>query len=413
VVVVASGTAGAQAISMAFSPIITRLYGPEAFGLMGMFMAIASIATPLAAFSYPIAIVLPEQDRDAKGIACLSFYLALGVTCLVTLFLLIAGDWMIKILKVQEISSFIFLIPVAMLFAAFSQIMRQWLIRKKAFGITARVAVLQAVIMNISKTGFGLLNPAAAGLIIITVLGSAIQGCMLAIGAKRIEKDTPDKGIHYSCRRLWSLAKSHYDFPLYRTPQIFINSFSQSLPVLMLAAFFGPASAGFYALCEKLLDIPSQLIGKSVGDVFYPRITEAARNNEKITVLIFKATLTLAAVGFLPFALVAAFGPWIFGFAFGGEWIQAGEYARWLSLWMFFSFINRPSVVSIPVLHLQGLFLIYEVFSVFLRILALGISFYGFHNDILAIALFSLAGALLNFSLIIVTCYSDRLTIQK
>jgi len=33
VALVGSGTAGAQAITMAFSPVITRIYGPEAFGL--------------------------------------------------------------------------------------------------------------------------------------------------------------------------------------------------------------------------------------------------------------------------------------------------------------------------------------------------------------------------------------------
>jgi O-antigen/teichoic acid export membrane protein len=181
----------------------------------------------------------------------------------------------------------------------------------------------------------------------------------------------------------------------------------------MLAAFFGPASAGFYALCKRLLGIPSQLIGKSVSDVFYPRITEAAHNGENITFLILKATLLLAAVGFVPFALVVAFGPWVFGFIFGSEWVQAGEYARWLALWMFFAFINRPSVASIPVLRLQGLFLIYEIFSVILRILLLGIGFYLFHDEILAILLFSLAGVFLNFSLVVLTCYSDRLVKKK
>lgn len=44
VAIVATGTAGAQAITMAFAPIITRLYGPEAFGLLGTFMAILAIA---------------------------------------------------------------------------------------------------------------------------------------------------------------------------------------------------------------------------------------------------------------------------------------------------------------------------------------------------------------------------------
>jgi O-antigen/teichoic acid export membrane protein len=62
VTIVASGTAGAQVITMAFAPLITRLYGPEAFGLLGTFVAILGIVTPLAALTYPIAIVLPKSD---------------------------------------------------------------------------------------------------------------------------------------------------------------------------------------------------------------------------------------------------------------------------------------------------------------------------------------------------------------
>src|SRR5690606_8930446 len=142
-----------------------------------------------------------------------------------------------------------------------------------------------------------------------------------------------------------------------RAPQILINAISQSMPILLLASFFGPASAGFYSIGRTVLGMPTQLIGKSVGDVFYPRIAEAANNGENITRLLTKATLALAAVGILPFGIVMIFGPWLFEFVFGGEWKIAGEYARWLALWSFFAFVNRPSVKSIPVLNLQGQFL--------------------------------------------------------
>jgi O-antigen/teichoic acid export membrane protein len=196
------------------------------------------------------------------------------------------------------------------------------------------------------------------------------------------------------------LAKKYYDFPLFRAPQVFINAISQSLPVLMLAAFFGPASAGFYALCRRLLGMPSQLIGKSVGDVFYPRITEAAHRGENLTRLIIKATLSLAAVGFFPFALVVAFGPWLFGFVFGSEWVVAGEYARWLALMMFFYFINKPSVMAVPVLGLQRGLLIYEFFSTGTKLIAIYIGAVLLGDDLLTISIFSIFGAIAYISLI-------------
>ena len=134
---VASGTAGAQAIVIAFSPIITRLYGPEAFGILGTFMAIVAVITPIAALSCPIAIVLPREDSDARGIARLSAYIAVGVAALTALVLLIAGDHIVNLLQVQEVSSYIWLLPLVIIFAAWLQINEQWVIRKKLFGLKA------------------------------------------------------------------------------------------------------------------------------------------------------------------------------------------------------------------------------------------------------------------------------------
>src|SRR5699024_4538293 len=120
--------------------------------------------------------------------------------------------------------------------------------------------------------------------------------------------------------------------PVYRAPEMFLNAISQGLPVLMLTAFFGPASAGFYTIGRTVLNIPSQLIGKAIGDVFYPRIAEAANNKEDLNKLIKKATFVLSGIGIIPFGIVILFGPSLFSFVFGSDWIIAGEYARWISL---------------------------------------------------------------------------------
>ena len=153
VAVVASGTAGAQAIVIAFSPIITRLYGPEAFGILGTFMAIVAVITPIAALSYPIAIVLPKEDSDARGIARLSAYIALGVATLTALLLLAFGNQIVNLLQVQEVSSYIWLLPLVILFAAWLQINQQWVIRKKHFGLKA-LDLVDEKLRRLEERGF-------------------------------------------------------------------------------------------------------------------------------------------------------------------------------------------------------------------------------------------------------------------
>ena len=59
IVTTITGSAGAQAINLALIPLIMRIYGPEAFGVVGTFQSLTIILIPWCALTYPMAIVLP------------------------------------------------------------------------------------------------------------------------------------------------------------------------------------------------------------------------------------------------------------------------------------------------------------------------------------------------------------------
>lgn len=403
---VASGTAAAQVITMLFAPIITRLYGPESFGVLGVFTSIVSIVTPIAALTYPIAIVLPKEDSDAKNLIKLSLWIALVLSSIAALILLFFGGIVVNILQIQVLTPYLMLIPLVMLFASGLQIMQQWLIRKKQFYVRARVALIQALAVNSSKSFFGIFYPVATTLIIIATLGHAIHTLMLILGAWFVMNKTSqedDENRINDHKPLRSIAKKYEDFPKYRAPEVLINGISQSLPVLILTAFFGPASAGFYAIGKKVLKLPTELIGNAIGDVFYPHISTAANNQEKISKIVKKATLTLTLVGVVPFGIMFVFGPVVFQFVFGSDWVVAGEYARWMALWSFFAFINKPSVKTLPVLSEQKFHLHISIISIVARLGGLLMGAYLLQNDLAAVVLYSLAGAIVNIVLISMT----------
>ena len=202
---------------------------------------------------------------------------------------------------------------------------------------------------------------------------------------------------------MFVLAKKHKDFPIYRGPEVFLFSISSNIPVLMLSAFFGPASAGFYAIGRTVLRVPSRLIGEAVGNVFYPRIAEASNKGENLTQLIKRATFVLGVVGIIPYGLIILFGPFLFGLVFGSDWSVAGEYARWIALGSFFLFMNRPSVRALPVLKAQRFHLFYTIITLVIRTCALAIGFFVFKSDFIAVALFGLSDAIINIFLISIT----------
>ncbi len=402
IAIAATGTAGAQAITMAFSPIITRLYGPEIFGIVGSFLAVIAVLTPMVALTYPIAIILPEDDDDARGLAKLSMLITIISSALAGLIINHFNERILSLFGINELNGYLMLLPLAMLFAGFHQIVEQWVIRKKSYRMGAKVAIVQSLIINSSKAGFGLIYSTATPLIILSTFSSLLYGAMLAFGIN-LENKISKAPTNRKKIGLLALAKKFKDFPIFRAPEVTLNAASQGLAVLMLAAFFGPASAGFYTLGRTVLAMPAALLGKSIGDVFYPRLAEATHKNEDITKLVMQATKGLALVGIVPFGLVIAFGPWLFSLVFGSEWQTSGDYARWLSVWLFFGFINTPSIKALPVINAQFFLLFSSTLMLVARAAALALGYYYFNSDIIAVIAFSISGALLNLLLILIT----------
>src|SRR5690625_612434 len=407
VVVMVMGTAGAQVITLLLSPIITRIYGPDAFGVLGTFVALINIIAPIAALTYPIAVVLPKEEDEALGVVRLSLRITLIITILSLIILFFFRNYLINIFNLEEISSYLFLIPLVILFSGIMQISEQWLIRTKQFAINAKVNFLQSIIINVSKVGIGLFNPVASVLVILQVISNGLKAFMMIVFSGSFRKIRFSTVVKSNLSLIKPL-KKYKDFPLFRAPEVLLSAFSQNLPVLLLTAFFGPASAGFYTIGRSVLSLPSRLIGKAVGDVFYPHITEAANRNENITRLIARATIALIIVGIIPFGVIILFGPSLFKFIFGTSWEYAGEYARWISLLSFSIFINRTSIRSLPILNEKRFLLAYTVIILVVQSISLVIGFYIFNSDLVAVALFGITGLILNIILIILTIKKSR-----
>lgn len=72
-----SGTVLAQAIPVALSPMLSRIYTPEEFGVFAIFSSIASALAVVATFRYELAIMLPEKSVSAANLLRLSFLITL------------------------------------------------------------------------------------------------------------------------------------------------------------------------------------------------------------------------------------------------------------------------------------------------------------------------------------------------
>jgi O-antigen/teichoic acid export membrane protein len=412
IVTTISGSAGAQAINLALIPVIMRIYGPEAFGVVGTFQSLTIILIPWCALTYPMAIVLPQSDRDARGLIRLSLMMAATICGLIAMLLYGWGAQASEALGVEILTPYLMLLPIVMFSSAVLEITQQWLYRKQRFSLTARAATLHALIYNATRSGAGLVLATAPVLVVTSSLYYIIHSALLLVGIRLRREPGLVTGhaesAETSHKKLRQLASEYRDFPLFRAPQVLINALSVHMPTLVLASAFGAIPAGFFALCLQVLAMPSNFIGKAVGSVYYPRITHAIHGQEPVTVLLIRGVAGMALAGLVPFAALVIAGPWLFNLAFGGQWEMAGEYARWLAISEFAGFIGGPCLVAIPALSLQKTFLAFEVVSTSLRILAVLGGAFLFKDPLVVVMAYAAANVLINLSMIIIVLFEGQ-----
>jgi len=109
-----------------------------------------------------------------------------------------------------------------------------------------------------------------------------------------------------------------------------LNKLSLNLPVLLLVTFYPKELVGLYALSIRVLNTPFNILGNSIGQVYYQQISKYLRNNIKITKFVITTSLKLFIIVLFPLLVIKFWGEEIFMFVFGNEWSESGKVASLL-----------------------------------------------------------------------------------
>ena len=395
VIAVASGTAMAQVIVFAFSPLITRIYSPEVFGLQGVFLSLVSVLSPLIALRYPMAIITAETASEAQRVSHLSLLVAVFMSLFFWWILWIGGESVLIILGAEGLGSLILVLPLALFCVALQDVTNFHAARLGVFRLVGIVAVLQALAVNTARAVGGMFAPVAGTLVIITALAPAVTAAMLCVGKRQLRHWSSD------LRKpdVLSLLKQHQDFPKYRVPTDTLNSLSQSVPVLMLSALYSPATAGLYVLTRSVLNLPTHLVGAALGNVLYARFAELSREGYSVLPLLHRSTWALVACAPVIVGL-AWFAPTVFAVVFGEEWREAGHYAQWVALWLGFTPANVPAVRLAPIIEAQNILLLTNVMMLVVRITAMYLTPWIGGGALMAVAVFSIVSLISNIVIV-------------
>lgn len=80
--ILVTGSASAQFIALALSPVFSRYYSPHEFGLLAVFMSILSALSVIVCLRYEFAIIPARTVDDASALLQLSLKITLLTTLL-------------------------------------------------------------------------------------------------------------------------------------------------------------------------------------------------------------------------------------------------------------------------------------------------------------------------------------------
>lgn len=391
-----SGTALSQGILFAATPLLTRLYSPEEFGIFALYVSILAPISMISSLRYETAIMLPEDNEDAKALLLLSALITTLMSILTLLVIVIFEDMMIRYLT-HDIGLFLWVVPLGVFFSGMVQIVTTWNTRNELYKNIAQANVLRSSTAVSVQIGAKTITPFIGGLIWGNLIGSVVALGTLLYKALKQHSLRLNK---LSYNRMKKNAKEYDKFPKYQTFASFINSLSLVLPVIFLSFFYSPEIAGYYALASRVLWAPVALISGSIRNVYYQKASQKFNLNESIKNLYVKTTLNLLKISFIPFLIVAIFAEPIFVYLFGDKWVISSEFTQILFVMTIMSFINPASAMTIYILGLQKFSLIYTMISTFLKALSLLAGYVFFDSYYLSLAFLAFTASVLTLYLI-------------
>ena len=370
----------AQVMNLVITPVLTRLYSPQDFGVYALFSNTALTLGVIAGLRYEFAIVLPENEREAIRVAWLTLLLALAVG-IVSVILAVTGVGAsaVTALRMRELAPYVIWIAPALALTGAYSVLTYWAIRNKAYAHLAQSKLVISIVMAgcqllLAFGGHRSSDGLIAGMVVGLIAGTAFLATLTRFPRPETLALSP----------LWAAGRRYAHFPKYSAIGSLLDGLSALLPVAFLTAVFSPTIGGLFAVADRVMRMPSVLLGSSLTQVFYQKIAESRRDPGRCAALIARTWTRLALVGAVPMLIVMVAGPTIFAFVLGPQWRTSGEYARILSVGLFVHFIAYPTSNGIVAFERLGIMLTWQLLMITSIVAVFLASEFLFHDSVKA-----------------------------
>lgn len=296
--ILSSGVFFAQILMVFTIPLLTRLYTPLDYEKLTIFVGITLILSGLSTGRFEVAI--PKKNELSEVVNLIHLSLSLNI-----LFSILYLTLYIILSLFFDLEKYWILIPICSFFIGLYNIFYYWALYREKFSDISKTRVSQVITSNLISILFGFL-----GVGIGLLVGHIVN---FAMGFFRLSKDYLLNFHKYENKI--NLKKTFYDnsnYIKFATPEYIFQNISYYLPLIYLTTL-APLVVGYIFLLTKIINIPLNLVGRSISNIFYLK-TKDKNDYFKYFIknYIFGFILSSSLIGFMC-VVIYYFNTFIFG----------------------------------------------------------------------------------------------------
>lgn len=328
-----SGTFIAQLIPILVSPILARLYTPEDFGVLGVFISLVIILSIIGTGRFELALFLPKRIKTVNLITKFIIIYSSVISFVLLIFISIYTDEIMLYIGVADFRVVLF-IPFAVFIYSLYIILRSWLNRKEEYEVMRTNYVLQTLSISSFQMGFAPFYQ-GIGLVFGDLIGKLLTVILIA-------KKLKFSSIKLSLYKVKVIVYRYRNIPLYQVPAAIFNNAAIYVPTLILPSIFNLSASGAYFFIFRIVMAPIAIFGNALLEVFKVDASKAISNRGECRAEFIKVFKILFVLGCGIFLCVFFIAKPFVDIVFGDDWQQAGELSQALALLAASRFIASP-----------------------------------------------------------------------
>ncbi len=318
----------AQIVSVCASPLLTRLYSPDQFGVLGAITGIVMVCVPLATGRYELA--LPRARSDAEAYALLrvcAIAIAVGTGVAALFAWLVAHEGPARI--AQLLVGRWYFVPLGVACVAVYDTLAMEASRQNQLKALA--------FSKLSQVFSGLGSQLALGLMGWTPIGLLVGFLMNQVmGVRALFRDlvaTHPGRARLDWKQVRATAFEHRLYPLFASWTSALEGCAKWSLQLAFAVLWSPEIGGFIFLTDRLVGRPLQLLSSALLPVYVSNVSRALKGDPAEALSSFYVSLRRQALLAVVWTVcVIVLSPWVIGPLFGARWAAAVPYVQLMTL---------------------------------------------------------------------------------